>query len=326
MKPLRLIFAGTPEFAAEQLQALVDNTAHHIVGVYSQPDRKSGRGKKLKATAVKQVALDNNIPVYQPTTFKNQAALDQLRDLNADLMVVVAYGMLLPATVLNIPEFGCINIHASLLPRWRGAAPIERAIEAGDTKTGITIMQMDVGLDTGDTLLKRELKIDNHDTGDTLRERMSRLAADALNTVLNKFSQGAVRGEKQDDQTANYANKLSKNEAALDWQQSAHSLALKIRAFNASNVCYSQLQGERIKIWGAEALSPEVNNRASTTTKSPGTLLSADKTGIQVACGTGILLLTRLQLAGGKQLSVAQLLNSKAALLQAGKQFQEVGS
>lgn len=322
MKPLRLIFAGTPDFAAEQLQALVDNTAHHIVAVFSQPDRKSGRGKKLKATPVKQVALDNDIPVYQPTTFKDEESRNQLQALNADLMVVVAYGMLLPETVLGIPKLGCINVHASLLPRWRGAAPIERAIEAGDNETGITIMQMDIGLDTGDMLLKRSLAINSGDSGDSLRERMSTLAAEALITVLDQFDQGPVKGEKQDEQQANYASKLSKHEAELDWQQSAHSLALKIRAFNASNVCYSQLQGERIKIWLAEPLS----DKSSLPTSEPGTLLTADKTGIQVACGSGILLLTRLQLPGGKQLSVAQLLNSKASLLQPGKQFQKIGS
>lgn len=326
MKPLRLIFAGTPDFAAAQLQALIDNGQHDIVAVYSQPDRKSGRGKKLKATPVKQIALDNNIPVYQPTSLKDQTAQQQLHVLEADLMVVVAYGMLLPQQVLDIPQYGCINIHASLLPRWRGAAPIERAIEAGDSETGITVMQMDKGLDTGDMLLKQTLEIHSSDTGDSLRERMSSMAAAALLTVLEQICQASVRAEAQNTQLATYANKLNKAEAKLDWQQSAQLLALKIRAFNASNVCYSQLQGERIKVWLAEPVGNVATDFDITSPAEPGTILSADKTGIHVACGTGVLRLMRLQLPGGKQLSCADILNSKAALLQPGKQFQDSGS
>lgn len=317
MKTLRIIFAGTPEFAAQQLQTLIDSAKFDIAAVYSQPDRKSGRGKKLKPTPVKVVAQNHGIPVYQPLSLKDETAQQELSDFGADLLVVVAYGMLLPEKVLNIPKLGCINIHASLLPRWRGAAPIERAIEAGDKETGITIMQMDTGLDTGDMLLKKSLNISDKDTGETVREGLSRLGSTTLLEVLEQFGSNSISRERQNDQLANYAAKLNKREAELDWQQNADLLALKIRAFHSSNVCYSQLEGERIKIWFARP-----SNEPSK--QKPGTILAANKEGIKVACGTGVIILTELQLAGGKRLSVADILNSKAELFEIGKRFDNI--
>lgn len=314
---MKIIFAGTPEFAASHLEAIIQQGQHELVAVYSQPDRRSGRGKKVQPTPVKAVAEAAGIPVFQPLSLKDADEQAQLRQLNADLMVVVAYGMLLPTEVLAIPNYACINVHASLLPRWRGAAPIERALEAGDKQTGITIMHMDVGLDTGDMLSKVTLAIQADDTGDSLRQKMQPLGCDALLEALNTFEQqnGQWQGEKQDDTLANYARKLNKEEACIDWQASAETLALKIRAFNDANPCYSFIDGQRTKIWQAEVIT-------TNSEQPPGTIISASKEGIVVSCGQGQLSLQEQQLPGAKRLGCQSLLNARKALLAPGQHFE----
>lgn len=313
---MKIIFAGTPDFAASHLEAILQQSKHDVVAVYSQPDRRSGRGKKLQATPVKAIAEAANIPVFQPLSLKDPEQHEQLRQLNADIMVVVAYGMLLPAEVLAIPHYACINVHASLLPRWRGAAPIERALEAGDQETGITIMHMDVGLDTGDMLSKVRLAIQADDTGDSLRQKMQPLGCDALLEALNTFEQqnGQWQGEEQDDALATYAKKLNKNEACINWQNSAEQIALKIRAFNNANPCYSFIDEQRAKIWQASVIHNSSNEPA-------GTIISASKEGIVVNCGQGQLSLQELQLPGAKRLNCQSLLNARKALFAPGQRF-----
>jgi methionyl-tRNA formyltransferase len=324
-KGLRIVFAGTPEFAAQTLQAILKHGQHQVVAVYSQPDRKSGRGKKIQATPVKQVALDHQIPVYQPLSFKDNETLNELKALNADIMVVVAYGMLLPETVLNTPKFACINVHASLLPRWRGAAPIERAIEAGDKESGVTIMHMDIGLDTGNMLKVAKVAISDDTNGDLLRSQLCTLGQQALLDTLNEFwscqrnNQPAPKGEVQDNTQANYAKKLSKEEAIIDWHLPAHTLLNKIKAFNSSNVCYSYLGKERIKVWQAEIINDEACNDNS----APGTILAADKKGILVSCGHQCLRLLIIQAPNAKAMTVAAVLNSKKDWFAIGKQFSQ---
>lgn len=252
-KGLRLIFAGTPDFAAHHLQTLIDSP-HQVIACYTQPDRPAGRGKKLQASPVKQLAVTHKIPMHQPKSLKNTDEHALLASHNADLMVVVAYGLILPPEVLSAPRLGCINVHASLLPRWRGAAPIQRAIEAGDAVTGITIMQMDEGLDTGDMLLTSECPILPTDTGGSLHDRLLMLGGPALIDVLTQLHNGTVFPQKQDNAASNYATKMTKTEAALDWQQSAEVLERKIRAFNPFPVTFTTRKDApdaRIRIWQA---------------------------------------------------------------------------
>lgn len=313
MSDFSIVFAGTPDFAAQHLQALLDaNIA--VDAVYSQPDRPAGRGKKLQASAVKQVALAHQLAVYQPLNFKDPDDVAQLAALKPDLLIVVAYGLLLPQSVLDIPRLGCINVHASLLPRWRGAAPVERAIEAGDSETGVTIMQMDKGLDTGDMLHKVTLAITAQCTGDSLRQRLADTGSKALINTVKQLQQGAFSGEKQDDSQATYAHKLHKAEAKIDWQLPASSLALKIRAFNSSNVCFGEYQDSRIKIWQADAQQYPHN-------KPAGDILSVDKQGVLVACGEGALLLRELQLPNARKMPIAAILNGRAGFFVAGQRF-----
>ncbi|WOT05271.1 methionyl-tRNA formyltransferase [Shewanella youngdeokensis] len=304
MKPLNVIFAGTPDFAARHLQALIASE-HNVVAVYTQPDRPAGRGKKLQASPVKALALEHNIPVLQPKSLRDEAAQQELSALNADIMVVVAYGLILPQVVLDTPRLGCINVHGSILPRWRGAAPIQRALWAGDTETGVTIMQMDLGLDTGDMLLKTQLTIEDEDTSATLYEKLALQGPDALIEALTAISAGNLPAEKQDESLANYAKKLSKEEARIDWTKPAQALWREIRAFNPWPVSHYEHEGSTIKVW---------QSHVSTTTTSavPGTVISADKTGISVATGDGVLTITNMQLPGKKPLSVADILNSRA--------------
>ncbi len=313
MTDFKIVFAGTPEFSAINLKALIE-AGYNIDAVYTQPDRKAGRGKKLQASPVKVTAQENNIPVYQPLNFKDPTDVEALAALKPDLMIVVAYGLLLPQSVLDIPRLGCINVHASLLPRWRGAAPIERAIEAGDNKTGITIMQMDLGLDTGDMLNKREVTIDADTTGDSLREQLAESGNEALIASLQQMQNGSLQAEKQDDSLANYAHKLTKEEAEINWQHPAIEIDRKIRAFHSSNVCYTQLDGERIKIWQAKPLTEN-------TTLTPGTIIQVDKKSITVACGEGCMQLLQLQLPNAKKMDVAAILNGKQGMFVAGKNF-----
>ena len=298
---LRIVFAGTPEFASEHLKALLDSP-HQIVAVYSQPDRPAGRGQKLAASPVKQLAVQREIPVYQPQTLRDPVAQAELAALAPDLLVVVAYGLILPQAVLDIPRLGCINSHASLLPRWRGAAPIQRAIEAGDRESGVTVMQMEAGLDTGPMLLKVRTPITADDTGGSLHDRLASLGPQAVLEAIAGLAAGTLRGEVQDDSLATYAHKLNKDEARLDWTRPAVELQRLIRAFHPWPICHSTLNGEALKVHAAEL---------GEGSGGPGSILAADKQGLTVACGQGALRLTRLQLPGGKALDFGDLYNSR---------------
>lgn len=310
---LRIIFAGTPDFAAAHLQALI-GSQHEVIAVYSQPDRPAGRGKKLKASPVKELALEHDIPVYQPINFKALEDQQQLADLNADLMVVVAYGLLLPKVILDTPKHGCINVHGSILPRWRGAAPIQRAIEAGDTISGVTIMQMDVGLDTGDMLLKAECEIALTTTTASLHDELIEVGCPALLATLELIAAGNLQPEQQDDTQSNYAAKISKEEALIDWSRSASDLDRAIRAFNPFPICYTTLSGQRLKVWRATPCDSAANGVA-------GSISAIDDTGITVNCGTGQLSLTSLQMPGKKALPVADILRGSADKFALGMQL-----
>lgn len=311
---MRLVFAGTPDFAATALRALL-GTHHSIVGVYSQPDRPAGRGRKLQPSPVKQVALDSGIPVFQPESLKTPDAQQELADLQPDVMIVAAYGLILPEAVLRIPDHGCLNIHASLLPRWRGAAPIQRAIAAGDADTGITIMQMDKGLDTGDMLLKSRTSIDASDTGGSLHDRLANLGGQAIVEALNLLEKGELRGEAQDDEQACYAHKLSKDEGHIDWSLDASAIERLIRAFNPWPGTYTDLEQQRLRIHEATA-TDELSH------KPAGTVIQREREGIDIACGTGTLRLTRLQLPGSRAQSVNDLINGGKQLLLPGQELR----
>ncbi|WP_069862865.1 methionyl-tRNA formyltransferase [Pseudomonas citronellolis] len=298
---LRIVFAGTPEFAAEHLKALLD-TPHEIVAVYTQPDRPAGRGQKLMPSPVKQLAVQHGLPVLQPPTLRNPEAQAELAALQPDLMVVVAYGLILPQAVLDIPRLGCINSHASLLPRWRGAAPIQRAVQAGDAESGVTVMQMEAGLDTGPMLLKVSTPISAEDTGGSLHDRLARLGPPAVVEAIAGLAAGTLKGEVQDDALATYAHKLSKDEAKLDWSRPAVELERAVRAFAPWPVCHTTLNGEPLKVWAA---------RLGEGRGEPGKILGASRDGLLVGCGEGSLLLTRVQLPGGKPLAFADLFNSR---------------
>ncbi len=308
---MRLIFAGTPDFAAHHLQTLIDSD-HEIVGVYTQPDRPAGRGKKLLASPVKQLAEQHQLAVFQPQTLKSPDDQQQLAALNADVMVVVAYGLLLPQPVLDAPRYGCINVHASLLPRWRGAAPIQRAIAAGDQETGITIMQMDIGLDTGDMLIKTRCPIEPTDTGGSLHDKLMQQGGPALLEALDQIEQQTLQPEQQEDSLANYAAKLTKDEAAIDWSKPAQELYNQIRAFNPFPVAYFSEGKDRIRVWDSQLAD---NHRQA----AAGSIIQADNHGLVVACGEGALSLQQLQLPGKKALSVRDILNGHAERFAVGK-------
>jgi len=313
---LRLIFAGTPDFAAIHLQALLAG-GHEIIAAYTQPDRPAGRGKKLHASPVKDVAINAGIPVLQPATLRNAEAQAELAALGADVMVVVAYGLILPQPVLDAPRLGCINVHASLLPRWRGAAPIQRAIEAGDSETGITIMRMDAGLDTGPMLAKASLSLPPGTSAGVLHDRLAELGPPLLLQVLADLPTYIETATAQTDAGVTYAHKIDKSEAALDWSRGAVELARAVAAFNPFPVCYGILDGDRVRIWAADAEGPATAGAAP-----PGTVLSADRDGILVACGEGALRILQLQLPGGKALPAGELLNARSALFVPGNHFQ----
>ena len=298
---MRIVFAGTPDFAARHLQALLE-TDHEIVAVYTQPDRPAGRGQKLVASPVKQLAVEQGIPVHQPVRLKDADAQATLASLTPDLLIVVAYGLILPQAVLDIPRLGCINSHASLLPRWRGAAPIQRAIEAGDAKTGVTVMQMEAGLDTGPMLLKVETPINDHDTGASLHDRLAALGSQAVVNAVSRIAQTGLQGEVQDDALATYAHKLDKSESLLDWRRPAIELDRRIRAFFPWPGCHTTLGGAAVKVLEAAV---------GVGSGQPGQILEASREGLTVACGDGALILTRLQLAGGKPLAFSDLFNSR---------------
>jgi methionyl-tRNA formyltransferase len=310
---LRIVFAGTPDFAARHLAALL-SSEHDIIAVYTQPDRPAGRGKKLTASPVKNIALEHDIPVYQPENFKSEEAKQQLAELNADIMVVVAYGLLLPEVVLNTPRLGCINVHGSILPRWRGAAPIQRSIWAGDAETGVTIMQMDVGLDTGDMLSIATTPIEATDTSASMYEKLAELGPQALVKCLADIANGSAKAEKQDDEQANYAKKLSKEEARINWNDDAVHIERCVRAFNPWPMSHFAAADNNIKVWQSRV-------DEQVTDKPAGTILQADKTGIYVATGNGVLVLEQLQVPGKKSMPVQDILNSRASWFAIGSQL-----
>lgn len=295
---MRLIFAGTPEFAAQALDALI-HAGHEVSLVLTQPDRPAGRGMQLAMSPVKQLALTHHLSVLQPTSLRQPEIQNQLAAVGADIMIVAAYGLILPQEVLAIPKHGCFNIHASLLPRWRGAAPIQRAILAGDGETGITIMQMDEGLDTGPMLLRFPLPITAADTAQRLHDKLAALGADAIVAALAQLQQGGLPAQNQDESLATYAAKLSKAEARLDWNRPAPELERAVRAYNPFPVAQVVFRGEVWRIWQAAV----VNEHGQ-----PGTVLRADKSGLLVACGEDALLLQEVQKAGGRRLAMAQFL------------------
>ena len=295
---MKVIFAGTPEFAAQALDAIYA-AGHEVSLVLSQPDRPAGRGMTLQASPVKQRALVQGTEVFQPLSLKDPEVQNRLRQLAPDVMVVAAYGLILPQAVLDIPRFGCINIHASLLPRWRGAAPIQRAILAGDAETGVCIMQMEAGLDTGPVLLREALPIDASDNAQSLHDKLAAQGARLVLDVLNRLSAGPLSGESQSETGVTYAAKLDKGEAPLDWRRSAAELDRQVRAFNPFPTATANLDGVVLKIWSA---------RVEDGCGEPGQILNADKHGIRVACGEGTLVLTEIQKSGGKRLPVAQFL------------------
>lgn len=315
---LKVIFAGTPDFAAVSLQALIDS-GHQVVAVYTQPDRQSGRGKKVSMSPVKELALEHQIPVEQPINFKSDNDRETLNNYDADIMVVAAYGLLLPQTVLDTPKMGCINVHGSLLPRWRGAAPIQRAIQAGDEETGVTIMQMAAGLDTGDMISKVVVPITNQDTGASLHDKLAAQGAELLIKTIDTIASHEASAEEQNNQLATYAHKLTKAEAFIDWSQDALTIERMIRAFNSWPVAQSKIDDKVVRIWQAEILD---NN----SEQACGTIVEADKTGVLVACGQGQLRLTELQLPGSRKMSVKDLLNApkNQELLAKGHQFMSV--
>lgn len=303
---MRIVFAGTPEFAVSSLRAAARH--HEVVAVYTQPDRPAGRGRGLAPSPVKLEAVARGIPVYQPESLKDEAAQQQLRDLQPDLMVVVAYGLILPKAVLAIPTHGCWNVHASLLPRWRGAAPIQRAIQAGDAKTGVCLMQMEAGLDTGPVLLHQELPIAATDTGGQLHDKLAELGAQVLSDGLGLLRAGIKPiARPQPEQGVTYAHKLDKAEARLDWALDAGALARTVRAFNPWPIAEATLAGERVRIHGAVALDLAHG-------QAPGTVLAASRDGIDIACGQGALRLRTLQREGGKAITAADYLNARRDL------------
>lgn len=295
------MFAGSPEFAAVALRALLASR-HDVVSVYTQPDRPSGRGRKLGLGPVKRLALEHALPVEQPERL-SEASLDTLRRYQADVLAVAAYGIILPAGALTLPPFGCINVHASLLPRWRGAAPIQRAILAADNETGVTIMQMDEGLDTGAMLLKRHCPITREDTAATLHDRLAETGAEALIEVLDRLGDGSLAAERQDPAFATYAPRLHKHEANMEWSDAAEVLERKVRAFNPWPVAYSNLGDARVRIWRSQVVPEHYH-------APPGTVVKASAHGIDVATGQLTLRLLEIQLAGGRPISARDWLNA----------------
>ncbi|MDA3903457.1 MAG: methionyl-tRNA formyltransferase [Desulfuromusa sp.] len=304
LKPesLRTIFMGTPEFALQALEGLL-GFGVNLVGVYTQPDRPKGRGKKLAASPIKQLALEHGIPVFQPQKLRDPLAVTELQELQPDLIIVVAYGQILPKAVLDIPRYHCINVHASLLPKYRGAAPINQAIVDGEATTGVTTMLMDVGLDTGDMLVKLRLNIGETETAGQLHDRLARLGREALEETLRQLCAGNLVAEKQNDELSCYAPMMKKEDGLIDWQRSATDIHNQVRGLDPWPGAYTYLDGEVLKI--------------STTTVAAGffgqsgTILSADKTGVRVACGDGALIIGELQLPGKKRLAAMNFLSGK---------------
>ena len=302
---MRIVFAGTPKFAVKSLSVL-NQSEHEIVAVYCQPDRPKGRGKILTACPVKIFAEENNLLVIQPEDFKDKQSQTQLALLNPDVMVVAAYGQILPKSILKIPKLGCLNIHASLLPRWRGAAPIERAILEGDRETGISIMQMNEGLDTGDILLDKKCMISNHETAQTLHDTLSNIGANAILETLNIFPTLKARSQQNNDAT--YAEKVTKDEAQIDWHQSAEQISRAIRAFNPRPIAYTNAMAKQFKNRVLRIIEAEVVNKQ--TTNSPGEVIKYDKNICHVATSNGVINLKKVQLSGKKEVSIKDFNNA----------------
>lgn len=308
---MKIIFAGTPSFSVPALEALAD-AGHEIALVLTQPDRPAGRGMKIAESAVKLLAQRRGFPLLQPHSLKQSELHAKLEAVDADIMVVAAYGLILPSTILNIPHLGCLNIHASLLPRWRGAAPIQRAILAGDRETGITIMQMDQGLDTGAILLQRSIAIAQDDTAQTLHDKLALLGALCIGEALAYLQQGKLSAIPQNEAAARYAPKLEKEEAEIDWESSAENISRAVRAFNPRPGAHSRVHGIPMKIWQAGV--------AADAAGSPGEIIATRRDGIVVGCGEGSLVLEIVQKSGGKKLTAAQFLSGHS--LQPGDCFQ----
>ena len=311
---MKIIFAGTPDFAATHLQALIKDGRHSVVAVYTQPDRPAGRGKKLKASPVKLLAEQHSLQVCQPASLKSSEQQALLAEFDADIMVVVAYGLILPQAVLDIPRLGCINVHGSILPRWRGAAPIQRAIEAGDEESGVTIMQMDAGLDTGAMLSTSRCSIDSDETSGSLYNKLAALGAAALLDDLDRLDKGLAVAVVQDNNQSTYASKIDKTEALINWSAEAIAIDRQIRAFNPFPAAYTLIDGQRLKIWAAQP-GPE------TSTGMPGEIIQSDDAGLLVRCGQGSLLLTQIQLAGKSRMAVGEILKSRADVFAVGQRL-----
>ena len=313
MKSLKIAFAGTPEFGLPCLKD-IHQSQHELVAVYTQPDRPAGRGQKLKASPIKEWALEHDIPVYQPVNFKQAEAIETLRSLELDVMVVIAYGLILPESVLNIPRFGCINGHASILPRWRGASPIQRAIQHRDQRSGVTIMQMDKGMDTGDMLAIASCDIETNDTGGSLHDKLSLMASTPMLQTLEQMCLGQLNPTPQTNDDATYAPKISKQEARIDWHQPSIAIDALIRAFNPWPIAHTTLDDQFVKIYQSELTS-------LASQQKPGTMTAFNREGLYVATGDNDLKITKLQLPGKKPVSSIELFNGHSSNWQAGKLF-----
>lgn len=311
---LRIAFAGTPEFAAHSLACLIAEDHHDIVAVYTQPDRPAGRGRSLRKSAVKELAEANGLPVLQPSTFKDAGALQTLRDLNLDLLIVVAYGQILPSSVLETPRLGCINVHASLLPRWRGAAPIQRAIETGDAVSGVTIMQVEPALDSGPMYRKEACVIDSQDTAQTLHDKLADLGAASLCLTLTDLATGSAVAEPQDESLVTYAEKITKAEAKINWAESADQIHRKIRAFYPVPVAYADLFEQSVRIWRVERLQ-------QTSTKQAGSIERLTRDGLDIVTGDGKLIrILELQMPGKRRVSIIDFVNGNPKLVTSSSQ------
>lgn len=304
MRSLKIVFAGTPPFALPCLDALLQSS-HTVQAVYTQPDRPSGRGRKIQPSATKQWAMKHQLPVLQPTRFSDPGALETLREFAPDLMVVIAYGLILPHSVLSLPRLGCLNVHASLLPRWRGASPIQQALVHGDTETGVTIMQMDIGMDTGDTFTQAKCPIQPCDDAKSLHDKLAQLSIAPLLETLDKLATGQAKATPQDETYVTYAPKIKKEEARIQWHQPAEKIHCLIRAFNPWPIAYTYLNDTPLKIHQAQVIQDHP------CSKPPGTILSLEKQGIMVATGSHALLIERIQFPAGKVISVADHLNAQ---------------
>ncbi|PHQ81215.1 MAG: methionyl-tRNA formyltransferase [Coxiella sp. (in: Bacteria)] len=305
---MKIIFAGTPDFAVPSLECLLKSD-HEIIAVYTQPDRPAGRGRKLTASAVKQLALQHDIPVYQPATLRNEDAQAELRALAPEVMAVVAYGLLLPQAVLDIPKLGCVNVHPSLLPRWRGAAPIQRTILAGDKKTAVATMQLDIGMDTGPILLLEEVDVLPLETSSALHDRAAKIGGTLLVKTFDLMAQSAITPTPQSTEGIAHAAKVTKAEAKIDWTKAAIQLQHDVCGYNSWPVAHSTYNEATLRIWEAQQIDMQ-------TSETPGTVIAATKDGIDVATGDGVLRVLRLQLPGGKPLTAAEFMNREQGVLQ----------